>query len=61
MGTHPCGHVTARAWLHEWRAAGDSKRRVLAYNAFVGKKSVNVRHTEITFCTTSGQKYIINE
>ena len=39
MGTHPCGHVIASAWLHECGMEGDSIRRVLACNAFVGKKS----------------------
>ena len=38
MGTHPCGHVTACAWLHEWHAAGDSTRRVLALLHSLEKK-----------------------
>ena len=38
MGTHPCGHVIACAWLHECGMVGDSIRRALAFNAFDGKK-----------------------
>ena len=42
MGTHPCGHVIARAWLHECGMEGDSIRRVLAYLCIRCEKIMHV-------------------
>ena len=50
MGTHPCGHVIASAWLHECGMEGDSIRRVLACNAFVGKKGLGGNSHTIAHC-----------
>ena len=53
MGTHPCGHVIASVRLHECGMEGDSIRRVLACNAFVGKKASTVDLEPLEPCRAS--------